>query len=90
MLSCVGPEPCTHVLFMHVLLLLLLHRHWILQEEKVVAHLLAGASFGELALMQVAIIPKQLLSHILLKRACSCIAGIKIQQVSRFWCLVYC
>lgn len=25
-----------------------------LQEEKVVAHLLAGASFGELALMQVA------------------------------------
>lgn len=39
-------------------LLLLLPTHWMLQEEKVVAHLLAGASFGELALMQVAIKPE--------------------------------
>ena len=28
---------------------------WHIQEEKVVAHLLAGAAFGELALMQVCI-----------------------------------
>ena len=45
----------------------------ILQEEKVVAHLLAGASFGELALMQVGTqyisYLKLLLLHVMLKLA---------------------